>query len=56
MFNLGFPSDPDDVKFRAVQWICTEVMLAAACIWCILPRTWTPHPRFLFLFFCSVSG
>ncbi|KAL1888285.1 hypothetical protein Sste5346_009677 [Sporothrix stenoceras] len=37
VFNLDFPSDPDDVKFRAVQWICTEVMLAAACIWCILP-------------------
>ena len=32
VFNLDFPSDASSVKFRAVQWICTEVMLAVACI------------------------
>ncbi|CAK7267426.1 hypothetical protein SEPCBS119000_002540 [Sporothrix epigloea] len=37
VFGLDFPSDPSDVRFRAVQWIATEVMLAAACVWCILP-------------------
>ncbi|KAF3399662.1 Thiamine transporter thi9 [Talaromyces pinophilus] len=37
VFNLDFPSDTDDVKFRAVQWICTEVMLATAAIWNLLP-------------------
>lgn len=47
VFNLDFPSDPDDVKFRAVQWICTEVMLATACIWCILPRE-SPRPMYLY--------
>lgn len=38
VFNLNFPSDTDDVKFRAVQWICAEVMLATAAIWNLLPR------------------
>ncbi|KAK7750203.1 hypothetical protein SLS62_007832 [Diatrype stigma] len=37
VFDLGFPSDTTDVKFRAVQWICTEVMLALAVLWNLLP-------------------
>lgn len=38
VFNLDFPSDTSSVKFRAVQWITTEVMLALAAIWNLLPR------------------
>lgn len=38
MFNLDFPSDSSSIKFRAVQWIATEVMLAFAAIWNLLPR------------------
>ncbi|CAK7270419.1 hypothetical protein SEPCBS57363_004091 [Sporothrix epigloea] len=37
VFGLDFPSDTSDVRFRAVQWIATEVLLAAACMWFILP-------------------
>ncbi|KAH6880347.1 amino acid/polyamine transporter I [Thelonectria olida] len=37
VFNTDFPSDASSVKFRAVQWICTEVMLALAAIWNLLP-------------------
>ncbi|KAJ9144951.1 Thiamine transporter thi9 [Pleurostoma richardsiae] len=37
VFNLDFPSDSSSVKFRAVQWVCTEVLLAAAAIWNLLP-------------------
>ncbi|KAL2682441.1 hypothetical protein Neosp_006892 [[Neocosmospora] mangrovei] len=37
VFNTDFPSDSSSVKFRAVQWICTEVMLALAAIWNLLP-------------------
>ncbi|KAL7816860.1 amino acid/polyamine transporter I [Trichoderma aethiopicum] len=36
VFNIDFPSDPSSVKFRAVQWICTEVLLALAAIWNLL--------------------
>ncbi|KUL81485.1 hypothetical protein ZTR_09396 [Talaromyces verruculosus] len=50
VFNLDFPSDTDDVKFRAVQWICTEVMLATAAVWNLLP------PRyFKWIFAASTS-
>lgn len=38
MFNLDFPTDPSDVKFRAVQWACTEVLLALAAVINFLPR------------------
>lgn len=38
VFNLDFPSDTSSVKFRAVQWICTEILLALACIANLLPR------------------
>lgn len=38
VFNVDFPSDASSVKFRAVQWICTEIMLAIAAIANLLPR------------------
>lgn len=38
MFNVDFPSDASNVKFRAVQWICTEIMLAMAALANLLPR------------------
>ena len=37
VFNLDFPSDASDVKFRAVQWICTEILLALAALLNFLP-------------------
>ncbi|KAJ5223396.1 Thiamine transporter thi9 [Penicillium chermesinum] len=37
VFNVDFPSDTDSVKFRAVQWICTEVLLALAALLNFLP-------------------
>ncbi|OOG00123.1 hypothetical protein ASPCADRAFT_512644 [Aspergillus carbonarius ITEM 5010] len=30
VFNVDFPTDTNNVKFRAVQWICTEVLLGLA--------------------------
>ncbi|PWY83569.1 amino acid transporter [Aspergillus heteromorphus CBS 117.55] len=30
VFNVDFPTDTSSIKFRALQWICTEVMLALA--------------------------
>lgn len=38
VFNVDFPTDTSDIKFRAVQWICTEVLLALAAIVNFLPR------------------
>ncbi|GKT76561.1 amino acid transporter [Colletotrichum tofieldiae] len=50
VFNLDFPSDASSIKFRAVQWIATEVMLALAAIWNLLP------PRyFKWIFYLSTS-
>lgn len=40
VFNVDFPKDTDSVKFRAVQWICTEVLLALAALLNFMP------PRF----------
>ncbi|KAJ5089088.1 Thiamine transporter thi9 [Penicillium argentinense] len=40
VFNVDFPKDTDDVKFRAVQWICTEILLALAAFLNFMP------PRF----------
>ncbi|OOQ89046.1 Thiamine transporter thi9 [Penicillium brasilianum] len=37
VFNVDFPQDTDSVKFRAVQWICTEVLLALAALLNFLP-------------------
>ncbi|GKT44544.1 thiol protease [Colletotrichum spaethianum] len=51
IFNLDFPSDSSSVKFRAVQWIATEVMLALAAIWNLLP------PRyFKWIFYLSTAS
>ncbi|RMZ84346.1 hypothetical protein DV738_g567, partial [Chaetothyriales sp. CBS 135597] len=50
VFNTGFPSDSSNVKFRAVQWIVTEVMLALACIWNLLP------PRYFKWIFSISTG
>lgn len=38
MFNVDFPKDTSDVKFRAIQWICTEVLLALAALLNFMPR------------------
>ncbi|KZF25178.1 putative amino acid permease [Xylona heveae TC161] len=47
VFGLDFPTDPSNVKFRAVQWICTEVFLAlAALVNLIRPR----HFKYIFWF------
>ncbi|KAH7139797.1 amino acid permease [Dactylonectria estremocensis] len=51
VFNLDFPSDSSSIKFRAVQWICTEIMLALAAIWNLLP------PRyFKWIFYLSTAS
>lgn len=50
VFNTDFPSDSSSVKFRAVQWILTEIMLALACIWNLLP------PRYFKWIFGLSSG
>lgn len=47
VFNLDFPSDASSVKFRAVQWICTEVLLALACIVNLLPREYSALRRII---------
>lgn len=41
VFKLDFPSDSSDVKFRAVQWICTEILLALAALLNFMPRMYT---------------
>lgn len=38
MFDVDFPKDTTSVKFRAVQWICTEVLLAMAALLNFMPR------------------
>lgn len=48
MFNVDFPQDTDSVKFRAVQWICTEVLLALAALLNFLPRMLSVLPSSLF--------
>ncbi|KAF8855768.1 putative amino acid permease [Acephala macrosclerotiorum] len=48
VFSLDFPSDSSSVKFRAVQWICTEILLALAVLVNFLP------PRlFRYVFYLS---
>ncbi|KAJ5620990.1 hypothetical protein N7510_004974 [Penicillium lagena] len=37
VFKVDFPTDTSDIKFRAVQWICTEVLLALAALLNFLP-------------------
>jgi len=38
VFNIDFPTDTGNVKFRAVQWITAEIVLALAAIVNILSR------------------
>ncbi|TVY17306.1 Thiamine transporter thi9, partial [Lachnellula arida] len=38
VFGVDFPSDSSNVKFRAVQWICTELLLATAALVNFLPQ------------------
>ncbi|RAH49254.1 putative amino acid permease [Aspergillus brunneoviolaceus CBS 621.78] len=48
VFNVDFPKDTSSVKFRAVQWICTEILLALAALLNYLP------PRaYKWVFYCS---
>ncbi|PNP48266.1 hypothetical protein TGAM01_v200608 [Trichoderma gamsii] len=51
VFDLDFPSDPSDVKFRAVQWICTEVLLGLAALWNLLPPKY-----FKWIFYLSTGS
>ncbi|KAF9885397.1 hypothetical protein FE257_012919 [Aspergillus nanangensis] len=37
VFEVDFPTETSDVKFRAVQWICTEILLALAALLNFLP-------------------
>lgn len=46
VFNVDFPTDTSHIKFRAVQWICTEVLLALAALLNFMPRTLKP-PSFV---------
>ncbi|KAH1642869.1 hypothetical protein KXX39_007201 [Aspergillus fumigatus] len=48
VFNVDFPTDSGDVKFRAVQWICTEILLALAALINFLPPKY-----FRFVFYLS---
>lgn len=45
VFNVDFPSETTEVKFRTLQWICTEVLLALAALLNFMPRT-LPMPYF----------
>ncbi|OXV08040.1 hypothetical protein Egran_04197 [Elaphomyces granulatus] len=50
VFNIDFPTDPSDINFRAIQWACTEVLLALATLINFLP------PRsFRWVFYLSSS-
>ncbi|OAR01737.1 hypothetical protein LLEC1_04217 [Akanthomyces lecanii] len=46
VLTLAGNHDSSSIKFRAVQWAATEVMLALAAIWNLLPRQFnSPSPR-----------
>ncbi|KAI9839465.1 MAG: hypothetical protein M1819_002090 [Sarea resinae] len=47
VFGLDFPTDSSNVKFRAVQWICTEVLLALAALMNLVPARYF---RYVFWF------
>ena len=42
-FNLSFPTDVNDIKFRAVQWIVAEAMLTVAVLTTFLSPKWYKH-------------
>ncbi|EAS30999.2 amino acid permease [Coccidioides immitis RS] len=50
VFEVDFPKNVDSVKFRAVQWICTEVLLGLAAIVNFLPPKY-----FRWIFYLSSS-
>lgn len=50
VFNVDYPSDSDHIKYRAVQWAVTEIMLAVACIVNLLP------PKYFRWIFYASSG
>ncbi|KAJ5894913.1 Amino acid/polyamine transporter I [Penicillium taxi] len=50
VFNVDFPQDTDSVKFRAVQWICAEILLALAVLLNLMP------PKYFKYVFWASSG
>ncbi|EER27631.1 amino acid permease family protein [Coccidioides posadasii C735 delta SOWgp] len=50
VFEVDFPKNVDSVKFRAVQWICTEVLLGLAAI-----VNFFPPKYFRWIFYLSSS-
>lgn len=38
VFNVDFPTETTNVKFRTMQWICTETLLALAALLNFMPR------------------
>ncbi|RMJ28801.1 hypothetical protein PHISP_00348 [Aspergillus sp. HF37] len=50
VFNVDYPTETTNVKFRAIQWICTETLLGLATLLNFLP------PRyFKYVFYFSSS-
>ncbi|KAF7927132.1 hypothetical protein EAE99_005463 [Botrytis elliptica] len=54
VFNIDFPSESSDVKFRALQWFTTEIMSALAATWNLLPRA--PDAWHWFLLCLATAG
>jgi hypothetical protein len=50
-FNLSFPTDVNNIDFRAVQWIVSEVFLAISVLMNWLPPRWY---RYVFQAGCGV--
>jgi hypothetical protein len=42
-FNLDFPTDVNDIKFRALQWIVSEAFLAISILTAFLPPRLYKH-------------
>lgn len=53
MFNVNYPTETTEVKFRTLQWICTEALLALAALLNFLPRRSSLVPT---LIVSSASG
>ncbi|KAL3472523.1 amino acid permease [Aspergillus californicus] len=51
VFDVDFPKDVSDVKFRAVQWIVTEILLALAALLNFMPPKYF---RYVFWFSSGV--
>ncbi|KAK2748525.1 hypothetical protein FQN57_000659 [Myotisia sp. PD_48] len=50
VFEVDFPRNVESIKFRAVQWICTEVLLCLAALLNFLPPKY-----FRYVFYLSSS-